>query len=260
MATLDDLFALLSTLILSVPRIMTAIWLLPILSQQIFPATVRTAFVFSLALVIFPAIYTEVPAGGFGIFDALVLAIKEIFIGLLIGFLFALPFWLTTAVGYIIDKQRGAFSASLFFPVVGAQVSPLGILFTQAVATLFFVSGGFLVMLKSLYYSYLMWPLTSVFPKINQAGLDFLISQFQWFAYTMLILAAPAAILMFLIDFSMGILNRFVPQLNVFFLSMPIKSLCAGLILIVYVPSLFGFFDEHFYTLFSLVQSMLRIL
>ena len=62
---------------------------------------------------------------------------------------------------------------------------------------------------------------------------------------TAMLLAAPMLIALFLSEFGLGLINRFAPQLNVFFLSMPIKSAVAVLILIFY----FRFFISYLKTL-----------
>ena len=47
---------------------------------------------------------------------------------------------------------------------------------------------------------------------------------------------APAIIVMFLATIGLGLVNRTAPQLNVFFLSMPVKSALGIAMLVVYLP------------------------
>jgi len=49
------------------------------------------------------------------------------------------------------------------------------------------------------------------------------------------LIAAPIAIVLFLVEFGLGLMNRFAQQLNVFSLSMPIKSGIAAFLLILYL-------------------------
>ena len=53
---------------------------------------------------------------------------------------------------------------------------------------------------------------------------------------TTIIIAAPIIIIMFLATLGLGLVNRTAPQLNVFFLSMPIKSALGIAMLIIYIP------------------------
>ncbi len=68
---------------------------------------------------------------------------KEVLLGLLIGFVAAIPFWAIEASGFLIDNQRGAAMGSLFNPSLGSQTSPTGLLLTQTLITLFFASSAF---------------------------------------------------------------------------------------------------------------------
>jgi type III secretion protein T len=58
--------------------------------------------------------------------------------------------------------------------------------------------------------------------------------------------AAPVVIAMFIAEFGLGLMNRFAPQLNVFFLAMPVKSGIAAVIIIFYLVFLLGFLQKEF--------------
>ena len=49
-------------------------------------------------------------------------------------------------------------------------------------------------------------------------------------------LAAPALIALLLTDLFFGIINRVAPQVNVFFLSMPVKMLVGILVVLIALP------------------------
>jgi type III secretion protein T len=53
---------------------------------------------------------------------------------------------------------------------------------------------------------------------------------------TTIIIAAPVVIVMFIATLGLGLVNRTAPQLNVFFLSMPVKSGLGVAMLIIYLP------------------------
>ena len=53
---------------------------------------------------------------------------------------------------------------------------------------------------------------------------------------TTVVISAPVIIIMFLATIGLGLVNRTAPQLNVFFLSMPVKSALGVAMLIVYLP------------------------
>ena len=164
------------------------------------------------------------------------LAFKEALIGCLIGFFAAVPFWIAENIGNFIDNQRGATMGEVYSPLSGAQVSTTGIFFTQIVSTLFFVGGAALVFLGALYSSYSIWPVfgdgISFFPDAPHKTLVALDDMLK----TTVVISAPVIIVMFLATIGLGLVNRTAPQLNVFFLSMPVKSALGVAMLIVYLP------------------------
>ena len=58
---------------------------------------------------------------------------------------------------------------------------------------------------------------------------------------TGLLLAAPVLVAMFLSEVGLALVSRFAPQLQVFFLAMPIKSGVAVFVLMVYISTIFDF-------------------
>lgn len=124
----------------------------------------------------------------------------------------------------------------VFSPLNGAQVSTLGIFFTQVASTLFFVGGAVFVLLAALYMSYGIWPVFT--PGLSMSGEAPLVilGSADEMLRTTVIIAAPVIMVMFLATLGLGLVNRTAPQLNVFFLSMPVKSALGIAFLIIYLP------------------------
>lgn len=235
------------------------LWMLPFLTESVMQGTVRNIFGISLVVFTYPGIYLQLPEGGLEILPMLAILIKEVFIGVFIGYVAASAFWVASSVGFLIDLQRGAFVATLFTPVFRGQVSPLGSLLLQTLAVLFFISGGFLLLLNAVYSSYEFWPILDFFPHINSKLLVYIVDQFQLIAYLSIFLAMPILIIMFLIDLIMGFINRFVPQLQVFFLSLPIKGALAVFLLIVYMTAFGNYFAEYFTQMDRIAQQLSKV-
>ncbi len=123
--------------------------------------------------------------------------------------------------------------ASVFDPLYGESTSPLGMLFLQLVTVLFFATGGFLVFLQGIFEGYRLWPVFEFFPRIGNNLPLFFLGKVDQLMRTDVLIAAPILIAIFLVDLSLGMVNRFVPQLNVFFLSMPVKSGVASFLFVL---------------------------
>lgn len=233
-----NLEQLLLTYTLILPRLISCFVVLPILSKSMLGgALIRNGVICSLALFIYPAVATSVPLAWTGL-ELAVLVAKEILLGLLIGFIASVPFWAIDAAGFIIDTQRGATMASMENPMLGGQTSPAGLLLTQTLITLFFSGGAFLVLLSALFQSYTIWPINTFYPTIGSQWIDFFYSQISQLLQLCLLLSAPLLIAMFLAEFGLALISRFAPSLNVFILSMPVKSIVASLLLVLYLQTM----------------------
>ncbi len=209
---------------------------------------VRNGVLCSLALFIFPMInQQDLPAETDGIWLMIILG-KEVLLGLLIGFVAAIPFWAIEAAGdFLVDNQRGAAMASMFNPTLGSQSTPTAVLLTQTLITLFFSGGGFVAFIYALFNSYASWYVISFFPSVTEEWVHFFYAQFEQLMWLGVLMSAPLVLAMFLAEFGLALISRFAPQLNVFFLAMPIKSAIASVLLIVYLALMMN----HFQALFS---------
>lgn len=221
---------------LTAVRVVAAMELLPALSSSMVTGLGRRAAALAFALVAVPTTLSAMPpVEDLTTLYLALIALKETAIGLLIGFFAAVPFWIAENVGNVIDNQRGATMGEVYSPLSGAQVSTTGIFFTQIVSTIFFVGGAILIFLGAIYKSWEFFPLFSTSFSVASTAASTLLSTLDGVMRTTFIIAAPIIILMFLATIGLGFVNRTAPQLNVFFLSMPIKSALGIAMLIVYL-------------------------
>lgn len=219
---------------LTLPRIIGAFVMLPLLTAETVPAMVRNSFFVSLALVALPITMAGAPVGAMHTTFWAPVILKELFVGISIGFCFGSVFWAISAVGNIIDTQVGLSMATVFDPIQGHQTSIHGDFLARLAAWLFMASGAFIVFLDLLMSSYVLWPVTSWFPTLHSGGMELFIGQFSYIGTAMLVMAAPIMVLLLIIDLTFGLMNRFAPQLNVFALTMPIKAwLATAMILLL---------------------------
>jgi len=240
---------------LGLPRLMACFAVLPIFSRQVLGGTLfRNGLVMSLGLFIFPITAAHIEPGSALIEAQTIIFImfKEAILGLFIGFIAAIPFWAIEASGFFIDNQRGATLASTINPALGSQTTPTGILLTQALITLFFVGGSMLGFMAMLFQSFITWPVVTFFPGFNQSFAYFFYGQMALMLTLCVLMAAPVIIAMFIAEFGLALISRFAPQLNVFILALPIKSVIASAILVVYAGTLLTHFDRELIKLINI--------
>ena len=222
--------------VIAMARIGGAFAICPALTDSMIPGVARRAFVLGVAALVIPSVIAGMPPGEPNLFMFALVAAKEAFLGFLIGFFAAIPFWIVENVGNLIDNQRGATMGEVYSPLNGSQVSTFGIFFSQIASTLFFVGGAIFVFIGALYSSYGIWPVFSEgVAMANEAPLV-LLGSFDDILRTTVIISSPVIMVMFLATLGLGLVNRTAPQLNVFFLSMPVKSALGIAFLVIYLP------------------------
>ena len=222
--------------VLAMARIGGAFAICPALTDSMIPGVARRAAVLGFSCLAIPYVHAGMPPGEPNVWMFALLAFKEAIIGFLIGFFAAIPFWIAENVGNFIDNQRGATMGEVYSPLNGSQVSTTGIFFSQIVSTLFFVGGAVFIFLGALYKSYLLWPVFGEWGALAPGADGVALGALDGMLRTTVVISAPVIILMFLATLGLGLVNRTAPQLNVFFLSMPVKSALGVAMLIIYVP------------------------
>ena len=236
MTTYLEYHRLIIAALLAAIRVGGAFMICPALGEAMIMGTARRAAVLAFAVLAVPMVLAGMPPGEPDVVMLGLIALREVLIGFLIGFFAAIPFWIAENVGNFIDNQRGATMGEVYSPLSGAQVSTTGIFFTQVVSTLFFVGGAVFVLLGALYRSYDVWPVFVEGLGFDSAAPQVILGTVDSMLRTTVVISAPIVILMFLATVGLGLVNRTAPQLNVFFLSMPIKSALGIALLIVYLP------------------------
>lgn len=213
-------------------RIAAAFLLLPLFSQDVVPPLVRNAIFMSLAALALalqgPALLEMSQQGGlpWGSAWGLMLRLgREAFIGVAIGFFWAVLLWAFEAAGQIIDTKIGATMAQIVDPLGGYQTSLNGALLSRLAGWVFMASGGFMLMVGSLLESYALLPLHAQNLDLWPGGARLFESAFGRLMALSLLIAAPALLLAWTMDLAMGLINRFAPQLNVSSIASSLKSI-----------------------------------
>lgn len=238
LASADDLKAFALGLAMVQARLMPMFLLVPFMNRSMVPRTVAFGIAAALGLLVLPTFpLKEIPTGP----ELLMLLVKEGLIGAVLGYVIGLPFWIFEVLGFVIDNQRGASMAATINPMTGHDSSPLGLLTNFTFITFFMVSGGMEVMLGLVFDSYRQWQPLAFWPSWTPEGADLMIKQLNRLLSAGLLLAAPALMAMFMAELGLALVNRFAPQLQVFFLAMPIKSALGIFVLCLYASILFKF-------------------
>ncbi|RYZ12663.1 MAG: EscT/YscT/HrcT family type III secretion system export apparatus protein [Comamonadaceae bacterium] len=257
-AVLESPLKLLAAIGYALPRLFAMFSMIPMLTQQALPGTLRTGFVGAIALLLVPGLVDPAQQVE-GAAAIVVILIKEVLLGMVIGLVMAIPLWAFEAMGAFVDNQRGASIAQIINPLTGHDSSPLGELFSQAAMTYLLASGGMLILLKVAYSSYELWPVFARLPRIDGDAAAVLLGQFDRLTRLAVLIGAPVLIAMFLAEMGLALISRFAPQMQVFFLAMGIKSAVAMFVLAVYAVTLFVYFGSEVLNLELALQTVKKL-
>lgn len=226
-----------SLLFLFLARFLPIVALSPFFGARVLPHPVKMTFAISMFVIMLPQLVTVTTTPIEYDLRLVILLIKELFVGFIIGYLVSMPFQIVQSAGIIIDHQRGGASLMVNDPTIQNQSSPLGTLFNMVLIYLFFFINGPFIFLDGIVASYELIPPDRFFdPAFFASGSPFWDMQIQMLNKVMIMtiqLASPALIAILMTDVFLGIANRLAPQVQITFLGMPLKSLLALLVICI---------------------------
>jgi len=231
----------------------------PLLSMRGVPAQFRIGIAFFMALFTFMSLDAELME-----IDAayVLLVLREVLIGILLGFVAYMFFTVVQISGSFVDMQMGLGIANVIDPMTGAQ-SPLIGNFKFMLAILMFLAlDGHHYLLTAIMNSYDWVPLDNAFfTRIYEGSIStFLLKTLTTMFVLAFQLTAPMIVALFLVDVGLGMLARSAPQFNVFVLGLPIKSMIGFILLLVMVPGFMYLFQQLFSQLFDAIGQILIII
>ena len=224
----------LPSLLIGMARIYPVAFLVAAFSFQHIRGMPRHTIVMAMALIPAPGIYASMAGTDYSALMLAGLVLKEIALGLLLGVLLSMPFWMFEAVGALLDNQRGALAGGQLNPSLGPDATPIGHLFKELAVFLLIISLGLGGLTQVIWDSYLIWPPTLWFPVVGANGFSTFIGLLGDTFTHMMLYAAPFIAVLLLLEFGIALLGLYSPQLQVSSLAPPVKSLAGIGILILY--------------------------
>lgn len=184
-------------------------------------------------------------------------ALAECIFGLALGFITTLVFNAIRMSGQLMDVQVGFAMASEFDVTGAGNVTLLGNLSYLTGLLIFFLINGHHVLIQCIVQSFDILPILgfSIPPEMG----TFVLSLFIKMIVLGLKLAAPVIIVIFLTDFTMGLVARTVPQLNILMLGMPVKILVGLLVFTAIFPGLVNLYIKAFQSLPGDINNFLKL-
>lgn len=224
---------------IAIARALGMIMLTPAFTRLGLTGIIRSSVAFAISLPMIVPIFQQLAESGQPTsFDLAGLLIKEMVVGALIGLAFGIPFWAAEVAGDLIDLQRGSTMSQLVDPLSAGETSVTATLLTISLLALFFMSGGFILLLDGFYRSYNLWPAASFSPVLDASAFVHILRVLDRVMQIGVLIIAPLTISILVVDIMMAFLSRMASQLHVFDLSLAVKNLLFSFLMVLYMSFL----------------------
>ncbi|QCX32338.1 flagellar biosynthesis protein FlhB [Caloramator sp. E03] len=230
--------------LLSTVRIVSMLVSSPIFSVRQIPALLKVGLSLSIGLIISPTINSTEFYIPHTLTELVISVAIEIFIGVLIGYVATLIFNAVRVSAQLMDFTIGFSMSQYYDPSTAGNSTPLERFFNWFAIIIFLTFNFHHIIISAIIKSFEVVPIGK--SVINLNYFPVLISIFSKSFYIAMQLAAPIVIVIFITDFTLGLLSRTVPQLNIFMLSLPAKILVGITVISAILPGLLHIYVKVF--------------
>ena len=244
---LASLSGILLTYLLVFARVGAMVMLLPGFGTMGVPARVRLVLALAISLALTPTVQSAYPAQSPQTFMSLAILIgQEVTAGVLVGAMAAVIMSALQVAGFLIASQIGLAYAQTFDPTQNTQGAVVGNFLTLLGTVMIFLTNLHHLAIGAIAGSYRMLPPGGHLPTGDMAQLVIkLVSSSFALGFQ---LAAPFLVFGFAVYAALGILAKLMPQLQVFFVAVPINILCGFVILMAMLGSMITLFLNYYTT------------
>jgi flagellar biosynthetic protein FliR len=248
--------------LLMLTRVLAIVLLLPIFGSYAVPVQIRVGLALLLTILLFmtmPSAHAAVPPAHNSVALMIFCIVKELLIGLTIGFTTVFIFAAVHFATRLVDVEMGFGMVELVDPLSEEQVTVMGQLWIVVFTIVLLGINGHYFFLLAVQKSFELIP---VF------GLDFqsgrIAAHFSGMVGELFVLAlkmsAPVYVALILTEMALGIVARTVPQINIFFVGLPLKILVGIAATIIVFPMIGTLFRKIFEGLIQDIWSVLYLM
>ena len=205
----------------------------PVFSAAGFNVRTRALYAVLIAALVAPSLPAppvESLLSGAGV----LMGIREIGVGLILGFVVQMAFGAAVFAGQAISMTMGLGFAMAVDPQNGVQVPVISQLYVIVATLLFLALDGHLLLIAAVVESYQLIPIGVA--GLPAASLSAVVALGTTVFAGGILLALPALTALLLINVAFGIVTRTAPQLNIFAVGFPVTILAGLFIMFLVMP------------------------
>jgi flagellar biosynthesis protein FliR len=236
--------ALAAAFMLVFARVAAMVMVLPALGQSNIPVRIKIAIAVLLTLIILPLHRTAYTIDMSSMAPLLVSMLHEIIIGVVLGATAQVAMSALQVAGSVIAQQLGLGFVTAVDPTQGQQGVVIGNFLTMLGVTLLFATDSHHLIIAALNDSYTIFSPGDVVPSGDVAELA--TRAFSAAFKIGMQLSAPFLVFGLVFNIGLGVLARLMPQMQVYFVGVPLSILTGFLIFAAVLAAMMGTFLDYF--------------
>lgn len=206
----------------------------PFLNTPFIPLNIRVLLVLAFSFFAMAHYNISLSIKDYDLLFFALFMMKEMLIGFSLGVVVTIFVSIFLYAAEIISFFMGFTIVNVFNPAFG-QTSALSLLFLLLFYLLFFISGSYQMVIALLFKSFELVPVVKF--SFNESVFEFVILKFGDIFKIGFQIAFPFALVLTVFNVVLALINRLIPQINVFFVGLPAQILI-GFVVLVFSSSL----------------------
>ena len=213
-------------------RFGVALIIMPGIGDTFVSPTIRLLFGIAVSFVLTPVLSAHLPAIPSNNVALIMLMLSELMIGIFIGTVMRILISALDTAGTIVSVQAGLSTATMFNATTDSQAPVMSAVYSSLGVTLIFATNMDHQMLAAIVNSYSLFPAGGAFPDIG--SMSEVITRVTSLAFRVGVqITLPFLVVGTLLQLGLGVLGRLMPQLQIFFVALPVQILLSLLILVM---------------------------
>lgn len=206
----------------------------PVFGIDLVPGPLKILLALVLGFVVFPTLHWQGLEVNFESSSLIWMALREAFIGVVLGFLARMFLMATQIAGDLISLSIGLSGAQMFNPAMGGQASPVDQLLFALTGLIYLSINGHHLFLTAIVDTFRIIPIgPGLLSTSALLGFGDLVQEIVSIGIR---LSAPVVIAILIVNLVMGVLGKTVPQINVLITSLAVNILVGMFVLMLAIP------------------------
>ena len=231
---------------------------IPAFGGRTIPLNVKALLVLMITLVCFPVLNLTAPQIPADTVTLALLVLREVMVGVTLGFITKVIFSAVEFSGQIIGMQMGFTISSIIDPSQGTQTQLMSVIQTLLATLLFLATNIHHLFIRTIVDSFRAIPMGAW--TLNADIITFLVKGTAEIMVLGIRLAAPVMVALLLVSVILGIMARAFPQMNIFMISMPLNIGIGFVVLGVTLTIFFHVLNIAFGSVDGQIQTLFRLM